>query len=334
MNKYSIARVLPALTLALGMACYTPVKAEVGGEDAGQFGSITVTKLARDGLSASQRGDWATALQKYSRATRENVKAPELFYGLYQAASRAKDWNQAYSALETIFADDPAAKSHLQAEYGEALTGVGRYEEAIPILKKALLTVDADSAFLSSKIAMMNAKIEKPGEKPNIDPKDYKFIDKDYVAPVPTRELVHGDDVRQDKSKFALSYENLFNYAEFIGICTYEGYEKDRGGDTTFFHPPIAIFHINTILKGPPLNPHMPVRFEFHDKTDTTIPKDWKFGPDKMPKKGEEFLIFVENAVPMRGAFETYHGSFGRQPATEENKNKIYQIQEAHRGQQ
>lgn len=34
MKKYSIARVLPALTLALGMACYTPVKLEVSGEDA------------------------------------------------------------------------------------------------------------------------------------------------------------------------------------------------------------------------------------------------------------------------------------------------------------
>lgn len=334
MKRISLLRALP-LSLALGMAVNAPGWAvDSLGEDAGQFGSITVTKLARDGLKAAQRGDWATALQKYSKATTQGVKAPELHYGLYQAASKANDWNQAYAALEAIFAEDPEAKSHLQGEYGQALTGVGRYEEAVPILKKALLTMDADTAFLNGKIAAMNTKIEKPGEKPNIDPKDYKFIDKDYVAPIPTRELIKGEDVRVDKSKIALSYENAFSYSEFIGICTFKGWEHDRGEGTTFYHPPIAIFNIDQNLKGPPLNRRLPIRFEFHNKTGDAMPKDWKFGPDKMPKVGSQWIIFIENAVPMRGAFETYHGLFGRQEATEENKNKLYEIQEKHRGQQ
>ncbi|MBI5174747.1 MAG: tetratricopeptide repeat protein [Candidatus Melainabacteria bacterium] len=324
-------RAFGALAVVAALALSVPVTAAETGDDAGQFGSITVTKLAREGLKAAQRQDWATATAKYQKAVSQNVKAPELYYGLLQAASRARNWTEAHAALEAIFAEDATAKAHLQGEYGQSLAGVGRYEEAIPILNKALATIDADNAFLNQKLTAMAVKIEKPGEKPNIDMTKVPYVEITAKLPIPERNVVKPSDV-SGNSKYALTYDNLHHYSEFIGICTYKGYEMEK--DIAFFRPPIAKFHIDEILKGPPLC-SLPIRFEFHDKVGSpTIPPGWTFSSDKMPKPGSKWLIFVENAVPKRGAFETYHGSYGRQEATDENRNKIYAIIEAHRGQQ
>lgn len=310
-----------------------PAKAVEGsGDDAGVFGSITVTRLAREGLKASRAGDWATAFARFQKAASQGKEAPELYLGLYQAASKNNNWNEAYSALEKYFNLVPEAKAHMQGEHGQALAGCGRYEEAIPLLKKALLTLDADNAFVAGKLAVMSAQIEKVGEKPDIDMSKVSYYEPTAKAAIPERNKVAQAEVSQT-SKYTLSYDNLHHYSEYIAICTYEGYEVER--DTTYFRPPIAIFHVKEVLMGPPLNRRLPIRFEFNDKTgDVKPPEGWKFGPDKMPKKGSEWLIFIENAVPKRGAFETYHGSFGRQEATEENKNKIYEVIEKHRGQQ
>ena len=325
-------RAVGALAIMATLAFSVPVTAMETGDDAGQFGSITVTKLAREGLKAAQRQDWVTATAKYQKAVSQNVKAPELYYGLLQAASKARNWTEAHAALEAIFAEDATAKAHLQGEYGQSLAGVGRHEEAIPILNKALTTIDADSAFLNEKLTAMAIKIEKPGEKPDIDMSKVHYYEPTAKQVIPERDVVKQSEV-SEKSKYTLSYDNLHHYSEFIAICTYEGYEKER--DIAFFRPPIAIFHIDEILHGPPLNKRLPIRYEFHDKVGTpTMPAGWTFGPDKMPKPGSKWLIFIENAVPKRGAFETYHGSYGRQEANDENKNKIYAVLEAHRGQQ
>lgn len=329
-------KAIAAISLtALSMMLLNSVPAmalEAGGDDAGVFGSITVTRLAREGLKASRSGDWATAFSRFQKAAAQGKEAPELYLGLYQAASKNNNWNEAYSALEKYFVLVPEAKAHMQGEYGQALAGCGRYEEAIPLLKKALLTLDADNAFVAGKIAMMGTQIEKPGEKSTRDMTQVPYFEPTAKAAIPERNKVAQSEVQAD-SKYTLSYDNLHHYSEFIAICTYEGYEVER--DIAYFRPPIAIFHIKEILMGPPLNKHLPIRFEFNDKTSgVKMPEGWKFGPDKMPKKGSEWLIFIENAVPKRGAFETYHGSFGRQEATDENKNKIYDIIEKHRGQQ
>ncbi|MCA0313410.1 MAG: tetratricopeptide repeat protein [Candidatus Melainabacteria bacterium] len=333
MRIFRAFRAAALVSLLSYLAISVPVRAmDTAGDDAGQFGSITVTKLAREGLKAAQRQDWPTAVQRYQKAVSQNVKAPELYYGLVQAAAKANNWHEALSAMETLFNEDPAAKAHMQAEYGRALAGVSRYEEAIPILNKALTTLDADNAFLNEKLTAMAIKIEKPGEKPDIDMSKVKYREVTAVEKIPERDLVHADEV-SEKSKYTLSYENLFHYSEFIAICTYKKFEKER--DTAFFRPPIAIFHIDEVLKGPPLNPTLPIRYEFHDKVGTPVmPKGWTFGPDKLPEPGSKWIIFIENAVPKRGAFETYHGSYGRQEANDENRNKIYKVIEDHRGQQ
>jgi hypothetical protein len=36
--------------------------------------------------------------------------------------------------------------------------------------------------------------------------------------------------------------------------------------------------------------------------------------------------LFIEFAVPKRGMFETFQGSYGRQPATDDNLNNLYQL--------
>ena len=117
---------------------------------------------------------------------------------------------------------------------------------------------------------------------------------------------VDSDTIHAGNSPKALTFENAFKYSEFIGICTYEGYDKDT--NITFYHTPVAHFHIDTILKGPKLNRALPIRFEFHDRSDhPTKQADWKFSPDKMPAVGSHWLIFTNEAIPTNGgAFETY----------------------------
>ncbi len=39
-----------------------------------------------------------------------------------------------------------------------------------------------------------------------------------------------------------------------------------------------------------------------------------------------QWLIFIEHAVPHNGQFETYEGSWGRQPASEDNLNTVYEL--------
>jgi hypothetical protein len=55
------------------------------------------------------------------------------------------------------------------------------------------------------------------------------------------------------------------------------------------------------------------------------MPEGWKFSEkESMPKKGSEWILFIEFVAAKNNAYETYQGSFGRQPATEENLNKVY----------
>lgn len=332
MKRASLQRVLASLTLAFGLLASPalPAFAVDNPDDAGLFNSITVTRLAREALKAANRGDWAAALSNYNKALNQGVDSPNLYYGQYKAAARANDWASACAALDNLFAKVPEDKPHLLTEYGQALANNNRYEEAIPVLKSALKTVDADASYLDNKFRELVDYTNKEAPKRDIVMQPYREVTKQEV--IPQRELIHAEDVREDKSKFALSFENAFE-SEFIGICTYQGYEKES--TTTFFRPPSAKFHIDEILKGPPLNKDILIRFEFHDKTGTpAIPDGWKFGPDKMPKVGSKWIIFIKNAVPINGYFETFHGCYGRQEANEDNLNKIYAIIEAHRGQQ
>lgn len=122
---------------------------------------------------------------------------------------------------------------------------------------------------------------------------------------------------------YGLSYQNAI-HSESVVIAEYLGYQKNP--DVRWNQPIQADYKIVKFLKGPPLNRHLPIKYEFHDHSNPPTPKDWKFNPKDMPAVGSQWLIFIEHSVPHNGQFETYQGTYGRQPATEDNLNKVYQL--------
>ena len=120
----------------------------------------------------------------------------------------------------------------------------------------------------------------------------------------------------------SLAYLNAATHSEWICLAEFEGY--DRSGDIDWDHPPRAHYRITEMLKGPPYSrASLPVKYEFHDLVNPTMPQGWKFSEKLMPEKGSKWILYIEFAVPKRGMFELYQGSYGRQPATEENLNRL-----------
>lgn len=199
-------------------------------DDVGVYGSITTTRLAREANTAAERGDWPAAVNYYRQAIAQSPEQVDFYYGLYDASTHSNDWSQASFALESLFEKDAAAKTHMQAEYGQVLTYQNRFDEAIPVLKNALKTVDADAVFLPTKLRDVKARISTVVEAPKraLTPEEIKRMNDEVAAPVvPQHDLVIGDKVRADRSDLALTFENAFNYSEFIGICTYESFDKE-----------------------------------------------------------------------------------------------------------
>jgi hypothetical protein len=111
-------------------------------------------------------------------------------------------------------------------------------------------------------------------------------------------------------------------------IAEYLGYEKNP--DIRWNQPARAEYRIIKILKGPPLNRRLPIKYEFHDHSNPPTPPNWKFNEKEMPEKGSRWLIFIDHSVPHNGQFETYEGIYGRQPENEDNLNKVYSLLETH----
>lgn len=130
-------------------------------------------------------------------------------------------------------------------------------------------------------------------------------------------------DSPEDKTNYSENYENAV-HSECILIAEYLGYQKNP--DVRFNQPIQADYKIVKILKGPPLNKRLPIKYEFHDHSNPPTPPGWKFSEKEMPAVGSRWLIFIEHAVPHNGQFETYEGNYGRQPETEDNLNKIYEL--------
>jgi tetratricopeptide (TPR) repeat protein len=306
-------------------------------DDTGVFGSVGVARMARTASKAMANKDWPTAVQTYKQAISQKNDFPGFYYGLLYSALQVQDFASAAIALEGISDKDAEGKTRLNFEFGHVYSNVGRWDEAIPLLKVAVGKSNADASFLFTKVHELQQDTEKRAPKlkaGDIDPATGKVIE-EYKEPekfvVPTRDLVKGDTLNIDTNKIGDDYESAYRKCEWIGICEYKGYEKKP--DLGFYNPPTANFNRIECLMGPPLATRLPVHFKFYEIAQEKPPAGWKFGDDKMPAIGSKWIIFIQNAVPTAGAFDTYKGVYGRQPATEENVGEIRRILEAHKGQ-
>ncbi len=301
------------------------------GDNTGSTGSITITRHANNAAKAFAARDYKKAKEEYRIAIGLSPDNLEFYYGLYDVCVHSGEWDQVVFALEKIFEIDESKKRSLLAQYGEALFHLNQYDRAIPVLKQALKEADIPAPKISLVVpAPMPEPVEdKPasgtGGAAGLVPNKMLPSDSGNLAstgPIPHHDIL----LAKDTGTFKLSFLNA-SHSECILTAEYLDYE--RNPDIQFFNPPIARYHISKILKGPPLNKDLPIRYEFYDRQSSAgMPPGWKFSIDKMPEKGSNWILFIRNAVPRDGAFDTYEGSYGRQPATQENLNEIYALLE------
>lgn len=297
-------------------------------DDVGMYGSILVSRKAHAAATAMKQGQYAEAQMHYKALIGMNPKEDDFYFGLYEASRKMGQWPEVALALEQLFQHNPKYKSQMPLEYGECLYHMNRYSDAEPVLKAALAKVEQPSIVEKQlkKLMRKSIIIRKKHVGKIVVPK-YKEI-----KPVPKRAKVTEKMANPQQSNVALNLKAAYLRSECIVIAEYKGFEKD--GMISFYRPPQANFRIEEILKGHGMNKALPIRYEFHDKTNKPKPKDWKFDEKTtMPEKGSKWIIFIPNAIPVDGMFETYHGSFGRLAFTEDNYDKVLRILEQHKGQ-
>ncbi|MDZ4836904.1 MAG: hypothetical protein SGJ27_24240 [Candidatus Melainabacteria bacterium] len=294
-------------------------------DDPGIFGSIEVAGAARKAARAMKSGSYGEAQSQYRNLI---LKDDEFCFGFYESSRKLNHWDQAALALEQLFEKKPVFRDKLNLEYGEVLFNLNRYDEAEPLLKLALAKVNEPS-IVSTKLKTLYAK----SDPPELPPVKGQVIIAEKPAPyvVPSRAVVDAENVNENTEE-ALSFTNAFLKSESIVLAEYKGYEA--GDHVGYFDPPTAQYKIETYLKGPPLNKALPLRYEFRRNLAGEVrPADWKWSPALMPAKGSKWIIFIPNAVPVAGRFETFHGAYGRQELTDDNLDAIHKIRSAHQGQ-
>ncbi len=323
MLKKNVIRLIVMTLFGLIVSLWFLLSVYAASDDTvGSTGSITITRHANEAAKAFAAQNYKKARDEYRIAIGLAPETLEFYYGLYDVCVHSGEWDQVAFALDKIFTIDPSKKQSLLAQYGEALFRMGRYDEAVPVLKQALKEADLPAPKISLVVPAPMPEAEKPKE--TTEGPAHNGASTGIPVPqvvIPPRPVVSEGTINQ----FKLTFENA-SHSECIVIADYVGYQENS--ENSFFHPPIAKYRITKILKGPPLNRDLPIRYEFTNRIDNSVPKGWKFGEDKMPKKGSQWLIFIRNAVPRDDAFDTYQGAYGRQPADEENLNKIYSLLE------
>lgn len=306
-------------------------------DDPGPWRSISVNRHVVQANRLMQERRYGNARDEYLKAISINPGIVDIHIGLHEACKKYPDWAQDLTTMEKIFELEPSTKKQYSADYGVALYHAQRYDEAIAWLKKGLS--DMNSVMLPSPLPPTNKDavtvwkappVEAPVAKPAI------AINPDQLntnaGGLPTTKASWGRQqftwtpivTMEERSKLAQNFENAC-HSECIVVAEYLGYQK---GDIHYNHPPRAEFRIVRILKGPPLNKALPLRYEFHDHTSSDPPAGWKFAENMMPGKNSQWILFIPHAVPRLQLFDTYEGSYGRQAATEENLNKIYALLE------
>ena len=297
-------------------------------DDVGMYGSILISRKAHAAATAMKQGQYGEAQMHYKALIGMDPKEDDFYFGLYEASRKKQQWPEVALAQEQLFQHNPKYKAEMPLEYGECLYHMNKYSEAEPVLKAALAKVEEPSIVEKQlKKLMMKSIIIKQKHVGKIVVPKYKVI-----APVPKRETVTQKMADPQTSSTALNMEAAYLRSECIVIAEYKGYEKDDM--VTFYNPPKAIYRIEESLKGHDMNKTLPIRYEFHDKTNKPKPEGWKFDEkEMMPEKGSKWIIFIPNAIPVDGQFETYHGSYGRLEYNEDNYDKVLRILEQHKGQ-
>jgi tetratricopeptide (TPR) repeat protein len=274
--------------------------------------TVTLATHANKAALAYNGQQWAQAKEEFRFCIGQRPTSMEYYEGLYNTCMRSGEWDQVAYALDKMFAIDPSQKTALAYQYGQALFHLNRFDEAIPYLKTALRTVTIPEVdYIPKKHEIPTTQLDPEAAKAEAARAEAAKVEAANLAEKtrykPTVLVMTTD----------LSFLNAATKSECILLAEYDGYDKSN--DIGWNHCPEARYHVSEILKGPPLTRALPVKYEFHDTFTTAMPKDWKFSDKIMPEKGSKWILFIENAVPKRGMFELYQGSYGRQPANDEN---------------
>ncbi len=326
MNTRKILAV--SLALALNTLVQPTQVHSAESDDVGYYGSVLATRKASSAAEHMKKGEYGEAQSDFRMLIGMMPKQEDFYVGLYKASYKMNQWDQVALALEELCNLNPTYKEKLILERGECFYHLNRYAEAEPLLKQALAKV-SEPSMIEDKYKFLLAK--SIIEHQRIVGKIIVGKDKEKIVAEKYKET-HAEDFHENTSRAGLNLENAYLKSESVLLCEYTGYEKRK--DITYYQPPLAKFHIEKYYKGSKLNPSLPVRFEFNEGLEgQKRPKDWKFGEELMPKIGSKWIIFIENAVPVDGMFETFHGSYGRQSYSDETLDEVLNILEKHKGQ-
>lgn len=109
-----------------------------------------------------------------------------------------------------------------------------------------------------------------------------------------------------------------------VVVCEYAGAEANE--KSTYMGGVTAKYKPVTILAGGDLPTTFSVNYQFHDGSGCIVPPNWTFREKVMPKKGSKWTLFLKPGAKIGSSFQTYRGSFGRMPATDENLAKVREL--------
>lgn len=307
--------------------------------------SVTVAKHANKAAEYWDKGDYARAKEEFRAVIGFVPNSVEYYEGLLNCSERTADWQNVVFAADKIAALSPARKQFYDYDFGMALFNLNRYDEAIPHLKSALATADIptppykpirmniteNTTSLKAPEVMVSHNIPgMPNSGPGINVAPGMGLTAAQIQDKEDSQVVtSGSKIDTELGKRLLNFDNAIR-SESILLAEYQGYDKTA--DIRFNSPPLTHWHIDKILKGPPLNKSLPLRYDFHTPDVTTAPAGWKFDESKLPEKGSKWILFIEYSVPdgVRRWFLPFLGSYGVQPATEENMNTLDRLLEQH----
>ncbi len=332
-DRRTVALLAASLTVAAWQWQPSPVYAETG--EAAIGGSVLITRHANKAAEYWNQGDYRNAREEFNRAIAYDPQNVDFYEGVLNCSEKLNEWPQVAGSLEKIFAMNPGKKKFYEYDYGMALYHLNQYDKAIPHLKAALAT--ADIVPPPFKPLQIKADDEGAGASiPTIAPVPQAGTMTGTVAVTPpgifgrVDSELPGVDSTSGEVKVGHDLLNYINAirSEAIVIAEYRGY--DKAPNIRYNSPPQAHYRITEVLKGPPLNKDLPIRYAFHTPLSEDAPPGWKFDDKMMPEKGSKWILFIEFAVPERGQFNTYEGSYGRQEASEKNLDKLDKLLESH----